>query len=258
MNKIKLPIINSQSEIKKIVSFIKTTQKQTGLNKAVIGLSGGIDSAVSFTLLTKVLPKENIIPVYMPYFESQNEDLSLLLHSSKLQNKQLITLPISQQVDMLAKTLSVTKNDNIRFGNIMARIRMITLFDIAKKENALVIGTENKSEHLLGYFTRFGDNASDIEPIQHLYKTQVYQLAEFLNIPDQIINQKPSAGLWDNQTDEKEFGFTYQEADIVLYLYFEKKQTLDEITKQGFTNAEKIINLTKKNAFKHKVPYIIE
>lgn len=97
------------------------------------------------------------------------------------------------------------------------------LFDQAKKYNALVCGTENKSEHLLGYFTRFGDQASDIEPIIHLNKTQVYQLACFLNLPQAVINQLPNANLWRNQIDEKEFGFSYQEGDPVLYLFFEKK-----------------------------------
>jgi NAD+ synthase len=139
----------------------------------------------------------------------------------------------------------------------MARSRMIILFDLAKKNHALVCGTENKSENLLGYFTRFGDAASDIEPISHLFKTQVRELAEFLELPQEIINQPPSAGLWGGQTDEKQFGFSYEEADQVLYLYFEKKYSFDKIKSLGFKYVEKIIDLVNANSFKHQVPYVL-
>jgi NAD+ synthase len=134
---------------------------------------------------------------------------------------------------------------------------MIILYDIAKKENALVCGTENRSESLLGYCTRFGDEASDIEPIRHLYKTQVYELAKYLNIPQSVIQKMPSANLWEGQTDESQFDFTYVEADQVLSLYFDKKLSVEEIQKQGFKNAGKIIEFTRKNFFKHKVPYAL-
>ncbi len=145
--------------------------------------------------------------------------------------------------------------EKVRVGNIMARIRMILLYDLAKKHNALVCGTENKSEFLLGYFTRFGDEASDFEPIQHLYKTQVFQLASFLNVPKNIIQQVPTAGLWRNQTDEKEFGFTYKEADQVLFYYYDQKLKLEEIKGMGFKNAATIINFALKNSYKHRTPY---
>ncbi|MBI2190192.1 MAG: NAD(+) synthase, partial [Candidatus Levybacteria bacterium] len=133
-------------------------------------------------------------------------------------------LSIKSIVDKLAKTLGVQPlKDSIRLGNIMARVRMILLYDLAKKHQALVCGTENRSEYHLGYFTRFGDEASDFEPIRHLYKTQVYQLASYLGVPKTVIDKKPTAGLWAEQTDEGEFGFSYKEADPVLYLYFDKK-----------------------------------
>jgi len=148
-------------------------------------------------------------------------------------------------------------NDNVRLGNIMARVRMIILYDLAKKHNALVCGTENKSENLLGYFTRFGDQASDFEPIQHLYKTQVYQLAKFLGVPKNIVEKTPTAGLWHGQTDEEEFGFTYKEADQVLSYFYDKKLKLEEIKKMGFTNADKIINFSLRNSYKHSAPYTL-
>jgi len=136
----------------------------------------------------------------------------------------------------------------------MARLRMIFLFDTAKKNQALVCGTENKSERLLGYYTRFGDSASDLEPISHLYKTQVLQLAKYLKIPKKIITTKPSAGLWENQTDEGEFGFTYAEADQVLYLTHDRGQDIN-IVKKNFPNAEKIFKRFLDNQFKLKTPY---
>jgi len=148
--------------------------------------------------------------------------------------------------------------DRIRLGNIIARVRMIILFDLAKKHNALVCGTENKSEKLLGYFTRFGDAASDIEPISHLYKTQVRELANYLKLPQKIIEAKPTAGLWPGQTDEGEFGFTYQEADNVLSLYFDKKISTKKIRSLGYKNALKILAFAKKNSFKEKVPYLLK
>lgn len=148
--------------------------------------------------------------------------------------------------------------DKVRLGNVMARVRMMVLYDLAKKLNAIVCGTENKSEYYLGYFTRFGDAASDFEPIAHLYKTQVYQLAKYLGVPKEFIDKTPTAGLWPGQTDEGEFGFTYKEADAVLQLYFDKKLNLAEIKKRGFKNAEKIIARVLKNEYKHQTPYLIK
>jgi NAD+ synthase len=121
----------------------------------------------------------------------------------------------------------------------------------------LVCGTENRSENLLGYFTRFGDEASDLEPIRHLYKTQVYELAKYLNVPQAIVQKQPSANLWKDQTDEGQFEFTYAEADQVLNLYFDKKLPVEEIQKRGLKNADKIIEFAKKNSFKHRVPYLL-
>ena len=171
--------------------------------------------------------------------------------------KPLVSFPRKRESRFPIKS-GMTNNDSIdkvRLGNIMARIRMIIIYDLAKKHNALVAGTENQSEYLLGYFTRFGDQASDFEPIQHLYKTQVYQLAKFLGVPKNIIEKEPTAGLWNGQTDEGEFGFTYQEADQVLYLYYDKKLKLEKIKKKGFRNAEKIIKFSLKNSYKHHAPY---
>lgn len=246
--------INPKQEANKVIFFLKKTFKEQKINKAVLGLSGGIDSTVVLYLLKKVLPLQSIFVVQMDYNPRKELDIDL-------KGINTINVPIKKIIDEFEVV------DKIRFGNIMARVRMIILFDLAKQLNALVCGTENKSERLLGYFTRFGDAASDIEPLSHLYKTQVRQLAGYLEVPKNIINQSPTAGLWDGQTDEKEFGFTYKEADQVLYLIndptFAKasagKRSQDiNLIKKEFKNAEKIISRMKKNQFKLKTPYFLK
>lgn len=249
--------IDPEAERKRLTQFIKKTFDEQGLDKAVIGISGGIDSSTSLFLLAQALPKENIIAFHMPYFETFSENIELIKQATDVSVQNISIKPI---VDAAKQTLGLsdtTEIERVRIGNIAARTRMIILYDFAKKYSALVCGTENKSEYHLAYFTRFGDEASDIEPIQHLYKTQVYQLAKHLGVPKKVIEQKPTAGLWAGQTDEGQFGFTYEEADQVLYYYFEQKLTVEEIEKKGLPNAKKIIDWCKKNEYKHHVPYVL-
>jgi len=250
--------INPLAETERIVSFIKTTLKQQGFGNVVIGLSGGIDSAVCLSLLEKSLAPQNIFIAHLYYFKSEINSLKPFLKNLNIPQKNICNISIKNAVDNLKKISGLTEKSNdykIRLGNIMARIRMIFLYDLAKKHNALVCGTENKSEFYLGYFTRFGDGASDFEPIRHLYKTQIYQLADYLNLPKKIVSQSPTAGLWIGQTDEKDFGFSYQEADMVLNLYLDQKKSLEEITSKNFPHGKKIIARVSKNSFKHLSPY---
>ena len=249
--------INPEQEKDKIVSFLKKTFKEQGIDHAVIGLSGGIDSAVSFFLLKEVLPVKNIHVAHLYYFKPVFSETEKSVRQTGVPAENIHLLSIKKAVDEIIKLEDVAKNEKIRIGNIAARMRMIILFDLAKKVIGLVCGTENKTENLLSYFTRYGDQASDIEPIAHLYKTQVLQLAKHLGIPDILINQKPTAGLWQGQTDEGQFGFTYEEADQVLYLHLEKNLPVAAIEKQGFKNAKKILDWRKKYLFKHNVPYTL-
>lgn len=254
-----IPKLNPEKEKKKIITFINKILSEQKIDKVVIGLSGGIDSMTSFYLLKEALPLKNIIVTHLYYKSPNFNSVKKILDGIGFPKQNIYLRTIKNPVDEIV-SLTTSNNvqiDRIRKGNIIARVRMITLFDLAKKHKALVCGTENKSEKLLGYFTRFGDQASDIEPISHLYKTQVYALARHLGIPDEIVNRAPSAGLWENQTDEKEIGFTYKEADQVLYLSIDKNLTLEEIQIRGFKNAKKILEYRKKNIFKHKVPYVM-
>ncbi len=249
--------INPKNEKNKITNFLKNTLSKQKIKNVIIGLSGGIDSMISFYLLKNILPVKNIFIAHLYYFEKSSDDLDKVIKTAGVPLENIHYLSIKKPADTLCELLKIG-DDKVRIGNVMARIRMIILYDLAKKYNALVCGTENKSEHYLGYFTRFGDEASDIEPIRHLYKTQVYQLASYLNVPKEFILKPPTAGLWEGQTDEQEFGFSYQDADPILYLYFEKKMTLEKIKNMGFANAEKIINFANKNAYKHNTPYVLK
>ena len=256
-----LPNINPSAEVIKITSFIKRVLKEQEFRNVIIGVSGGVDSATCLSLLIQSLKPENIFIVHLHYFDSQIKNIESILKQARIPKENIYNLSIRKPVDGFIKLLKIPKqvrndNERVRLGNIMARVRMIILYDLAKKHNALVCGTENKSELQLGYFTRFGDEASDFEPIQHLYKTQVYQLAKYLGVVQDIIDLPPTAGLWTGQTDENDFGFSYKEADNVLFLYFEKKNSLLEISKE-FPNAKKIIDRARKNSFKHHLPYTV-
>jgi len=249
--------INPEREIKKIADFLKRVRKSTGINNIVIGQSGGIDSATCFYLIKQIYPPENIYPAILNYYPKDNRVIKNMFFEAKIPRQNILDISIKPMVEELQKRLDPGNTSPVRKGNLMARVRMTVLFDLAKKVDGLVCGTENKSEHFLGYFTRFGDAASDVEPITHLYKTQIVQLAKYLKVPTEIIKAAPTAGLWDGQTDEKELGFTYREADQVLYLYLDKKIKVEKIIKMGFKKTEKIIDQVKNNQFKHKVPYFI-
>lgn len=253
--------IDPRREVSRITKFIRTTLKQQGFRNVIIASSGGIDSTTVLYLLVKAVSPKHIFVVHLPYASSLFPRIQKLTSALRIPKMNVLEVSIKSIADEIARRADLVLRsdlDKIRFGNIMARVRMILLYDLAKKHRALVCGTENQSEYHLAYFTRFGDEASDFEPIRHLFKTQVFKLAQYLGVPKEIIDQSPTAGLWPGQTDEDEFGFTYKEADEVLVRYFDKHMTVEQIMKEGFANVKKVIERVKKNDYKHHTPYIIK
>lgn len=252
-----LVLEHPHTEVAKVVAFLKETFLKQQKTKAVIAVSGGIDSALSLTLLTQALSPKHVFPVLLPYANQSIDDAQAICEFNEIPQENVKVINIEKVVNQLSEKQMTP----VRKGNIMARVRMIYVFDLAKELNALVVGTENKSEKYLGYFTRFGDGASDIEPIQHLYKTQVRQLATELQFPKIFLEKAPSAGLWENQTDEDELGFTYQQADEVLHQYIDEKKEPKFIILEAKNSGDvvtKVIAQVKSQEFKHQVPYIYE
>ena len=244
--------INTQRTKEKIVEFIRKQIKEAGLDKAVIGLSGGLDSAVIAYLAKEALGAENVYGIILPSKTIGKEDVEDAQEIIKTLGINLIEIDITLMVDSLLASLKDT--NKIREGNVMARTRMIALYDQAAKYKALVLGTSNKTELLLGYFTKYGDGGVDLEPLGDLYKTQVRQLAKDLRVPDGIIKKVPTAGLWPGQTDEGELGFTYEEVDKLLYHMLDEKKNDEELIELGFKKEfiEKVRDKIKNTEHKRR------
>ena len=235
--------------------FLDNEVRKTGMNSVVIGLSGGLDSAVVAVLAQKVF-RENLLCVKMPsHYSSQSslDDADSLCRDFSLKSETASIEPMLKAYEQMNPNL-----DNLRKGNFSSRMRMSTLFDISARENALVLGTSNKSELMLGYGTLNGDLASAINPIGDLYKSEVFELARYLNVTDSIINKPPSADLWDGQSDEDDLGYSYAQLDEAMKLYVEERLSRDEIVKRGVDAKmlDMIIERIFRNHFKRKMPVI--
>ncbi len=266
-----------EEQITKCVQFLRTIYAQHGKKHALIAVSGGIDSALSTTLLVKALGAKNVFALSLPYDKQSSEDAAALVKWNAIPAENYHIINIKPLVDAAEQMIPDLKGKEFRRGNIMARARMMVVYDFAKKLDALVCGTENKSEEFLGYFTRFGDAASDIEPIHQYYKTQVRQLVTLVELPAVFLEKAPSAGLWEGQTDETEMGFSYEHADRVLeqlvdeaggrrYVQLIEGVKLPEITAEI---AGELADIPKKTItavlervhsqqFKREVPYVLE
>ena len=209
--------------------FIKTYLLNSGCNGVVIGLSGGVDSAVVAKLCRNILSKKNTRCVFMPDYTTPQLDFKHLDFLVKKLDLYCEKKDITNLVDDVNKN-SIIKPNKFALANIKTRIRMSLLYEFANMTNCLVCGTSNKSELLVGYFTKYGDGGVDIQPIGDLYKTQVRELAHYLNIPKAIISKPPMAGLWKGQTDEKELKISYKKLDLIL-AGLEQKIRIEEITK---------------------------
>lgn len=248
--------VNTKHVRKLLVDFIRDEVLNVGLKRGVVGLSGGVDSAVSCFLAVEALGKRNVLAVLMPHRTSSPESLTDAQVVVKQLGVRSEIVDISQIVDGFVT--STPDPGRIRTGNIMARTRMIVLYDRSAKEGALVIGTGNKTEILLGYTTHFGDDASGVNPIGDLYKSQVWELAKELGVPENIIKKEPSADLWKGQTDEKELGLSYQEVDRLLFHLVDERRSDEELASLGFerTHLRNVKRLIQRNQFKRQPPLI--
>ena len=257
MNMIDLEI-NTDVARKIITGFIKSEITRVGYSRAVINLSGGLDSALSCALAAEALGPENVLALRLPYRTSSPDSLEhaqLMIDKFKVQSK---TIEITDMVDPLIA--QDPEMSNTRKGNIMARSRMIVLYDQSEAFKGLPIGTSNKTEILLGYSTMWGDMASAIKPIGDLYKTQARQLSRALGIPSPIVDKPPSADLWVGQTDESELGFTYEQVDKLLFLLVDQRYSAQDLIEEGFDEkfVHGVIARVRRFQFKRMMPPIVK
>jgi len=235
--------------------FLENEVKKTGIKNVLVGLSGGLDSAVVAVLAQKVF-QDNLLCIKMPSHYSSKSSLDDADELCRDFNLNTITSSIEPMLDAYEK-LTPDMN-NLRKGNFSSRMRMATLFDISAQKNALVLGTSNKSELMLGYGTLYGDLASAVNPIGDLYKSEVFELAKYLGITQSIIDKPPSADLWNGQSDEADLGYSYAQLDKAMKLYVEDRLTRDEIIAYGIDAKmlDMIIKRIFRNHFKRKMPII--
>jgi NAD+ synthase len=248
--------INTDLARRALVNFIQSAVSKVGFSRGVIGLSGGIDSALVAFLTAKALGPENVLGIRMPYTASSQESLDhaqLVIDALGIQHD---TIEITAMVEPLFDRFP--HMDDLRKGNVMARQRMVILYDQSAAFGGLVIGTGNKTEALLGYSTLFGDSAAAMHPLADLYKYQVRQLAQAMGVPQVIIDKPPSADLWPGQTDEAELGYTYDDADRLLYLLVDQRYSPEEAVEAGFSEefVRKVWETVRRNHYKRVMPLI--
>lgn len=252
----KLLEINCSLVRRLLVQFIREHTEKQGFPKVVVGLSGGLDSTVAVYLAIEALGKDNCVGVFLPHQVS---------HPSSLKDAQEIAtdLQISTRLVDISPMVEAFRSafdtiTGLQLGNIMARCRMIALYQISAEENALVLGTSNKSEILMGYGTLYGDLGYAFDPLGDLYKTQIRQLAEHLGVPEKILKKVPSADLWEGQSDEDELGVTYAEADRFFIRWVDGRYNRDELLAEGFSPefTDRIMRQVISQQFKRTMPPI--
>jgi len=249
--------INTTLARRILVGFIRDEIAKSGMSRCVMGLSGGIDSALSAYLSAEALGAENVLVVRMPYKSSSASSLDDAQAVIDALGLPALTIPITPMADALIGQFP--DMSALRQGNIMARLRMVTLYDQSVAWGGLVMGTSNKTEFLLGYSTIYGDSGVALQPIADLYKCQVRQLAADLGVPQPILDKAPSADLWVGQTDEQELGFSYAAADQVLYLLVDERYTVEEAAEESGYDADfvrRIWERVKANHYKRTMPNI--
>jgi NAD+ synthase len=249
-------LLNAELAVATLASFVRDAVDGARASGVVVGLSGGVDSALAAGLAVRALGAERVHAFFLPYRASDPRSAGDAAAVADALGLALATIDITPQID--AYFAGEPDADRLRRGNKMARERMTILYDQAKKHGALVLGTSNKTEILLGYSTVFGDNASSLNPNGDLYKSQVWQLSRHLGLPERVVDKKPSADLWPGQTSEDELGFDYQSADEILYLMFDQGLSAEEIVDRGYPEAivARIVKLEAANRFKRRLMLI--
>ncbi|MDP8204878.1 MAG: NAD+ synthase [Candidatus Tenebribacter mawsonii] len=246
--------IDLTKQIDLITKFIKEQLSLAGFDRLIVGLSGGIDSSVTAALCVRAIGSENVHGVMLPYRKSHPDSLGNGIEIANLLKIKYEVKDISPMIDTYFEKYEQDA-DILRKGNRMARERMCVLYDLSAKYKALVAGTGNLSELMIGYCTQYGDSACAFEPIGHLYKSEVYTIAEKLGLSQNVITKKPTADLWEGQTDEEEMGITYVELDEILYQILDKKKTDSELkilfNKEKIDKVKKMIKMSE---FKRNIP----
>jgi len=252
-----LPVLDEKEVLFILEKFLQDKLKASALTGYVIGISGGIDSALSAAIAVRAVGREKVLCIMMPYSDSSSNSLDDAIKLIEWLGVKDTTIDISPMINAYFK--EGTSIEPVRKGNKMARERMSILFDKAYELKRLVLGTSNRTEICLGYGTWYGDVASSVNPIGSLYKTQVRQMAKYCGVPDSIINKIPTADLWPGQTDEGELGLEYARVDRLLYMVIElgitDRKKLNEV---GFENAfiDRAVSLVAYYHFKRHLPQI--
>jgi NAD+ synthase len=241
---------------RKLIDFLRTEIRRAGFQRAVVGVSGGLDSALACFLAAEALGPQNVLGIRMPFSASSPDSLEHAALVLEQTGVHALTVPITPMAEPFLA--SIPEDQPIRRGNVLARLRMIVLFDRSADFQGLVVGTGNKTEILLGYTTLFGDSACALNPIGDLYKTQVRQLARAMGVPEVILAKPPSADLWAGQTDEGELGFTYARVDQLLMLMVDGRHAPDVCVEAGFDRAlvQAVLERIRRNRFKRLLPPI--
>jgi len=248
--------INPELVTEILTRFLRAEIRRAGFQRAVVGLSGGIDSSVVAFLCAAALGPENVLAVTMPYktsSEATRRDGRAVIEQLGLRT---IDVPITEAID--AYFARFPEASQLRRANKCARERMTVLYDQSAAFEGLVVGTSNKSELLLGYGTQYGDMASAVNPVGDLYKTQLFRLAAHLGVPEPILRKAPTGDLWVGQTDEGELGFTYAEVDRLLVLLVDRRWRRAELLRAGFAAefVDRVTTLIRRNHYKRRMPII--
>jgi NAD+ synthase len=257
------PQCNVELASRVLTSFLREECHKVGFQSVVLGLSGGIDSALVVELAARALGPQNVLAVAMPYRTSNPLSLQLAHESAEHAGVNLEEVDISAMADAFIQTSDgfAEQDDGearLRKGNIMARTRMIVLYDRSARQSALVLGTSNKTELMLGYGTIFGDMASALNPVGDLYKSQIVALSRYLGVPEAILDRPPSADLWEGQTDESELGYSYDQVDAFLHFWIDQRYSETELHELGFPTSmiEELGRRVRMNQYKRRPPVI--